>query len=471
MSSLPDARAEADREKRQVAFVSVVAAVVLTGGKLAVGLWTNSLGILSEAAHSGLDLVAAVITLFAVRFSSRPPDADHAYGHGKVENLSALFETVLLLATCVWITYEAVHRLFFQSNVHVRANAWAFGVVLGSIAIDVWRSRALLRVARKYDSQALEADALHFSTDVWSSTVVLVGLVGVVAGAHWGVPWLGKADAVAALGVSAIVVWVSLRLARRSVADLLDAAPAELPAQVRGAAQVPGVRAVRAVRVRKSGPEVFADVVLEVDAHRALEAAHGIADQAEAAILALLPRADVVVHLEPATDATDVHAVTSRIAARHGASAHGVRVYDQPGGRIMELHLELDPGLRLGEAHDRASAVESSLREALPELSRVITHLEPGGAAVIACTGEAPGAGEIIAYLGALLEQGIGLCDPHDIILQQGAAAPDLSFHCAAPPDQSLAEVHDASDRLELSLRERFPGLGRVTIHVEPPGE
>ena len=211
----------ADREKKNVALSSVLAAVFLTLMKLIVGIMTGSLGILAEVAHSGLDLVAAIVTLFAVRASGKPADSEHTYGHGKIENLSALFETLLLLITCAWIIYEAIQRLFFKS-VEIEASIWGFLVMIFAIGIDVSRSRALARVAQKYDSQALEADALHFSTDVWSSTVVIVGL-GLVKLSEWlHLPWLVKADAVAAMGVAGIVIYVSLQLGRRTIAGLLD---------------------------------------------------------------------------------------------------------------------------------------------------------------------------------------------------------------------------------------------------------
>jgi cation diffusion facilitator family transporter len=353
----PHDRAAANREKRAVALSSLLAAVALTAMKLGVGLWTNSLGVLSEAAHSGLDLLAAGVTLWAVRVSGRPADEDHTYGHGKVENLSALVETILLLVTCVWIVFEASRRLFFAAEIHVDANLWAFGVVLASIVIDFSRSRALSRVARKYQSQALEADALHFATDIWSSAVVLVGLIGVrVAEAlHW--QWLEAADAVAALGVAVIVVRVGLALGKKSVDDLLDRVPANLQEEVASAAaQVPGVRQIKQVRVRRSGPEVFTDVTLTVDQTAPFEGAHDIADQTESAVRAVLPAADVMVHVEPATDEKPDATTTVRLlAARHGLGVHGIRLYEENSERSLELHLEVDASLRLEEAHHLAS--------------------------------------------------------------------------------------------------------------------
>jgi len=206
------------KEKRSVALNSLLAALAITFLKLIVGISTLSLGILSEAAHSGLDLVAALITLLSVRVSDKPADAEHQYGHGKVENFSAFIETGLLLLTCVWIVWEAVRRLNGHHSVHIEPSLYAFGVMFLSMAVDWWRSRKLQVIADKYDSQALEADALHFSTDIVSSGVVALGLALVWAGAHWQIPWLAKADAVAALLVSGVLVYVSWRARLREFA-------------------------------------------------------------------------------------------------------------------------------------------------------------------------------------------------------------------------------------------------------------
>src|SRR6476661_7740796 len=212
-------------EKRAVAGHSVLAALAITALKIVVGVTTGSLGILSEALHSVLDLIAAIITLMSVRVSDKPADADHQYGHGKVENFSAFIETGLLLLTCVWIIYEAVKRLFFH-HVEIEPSIAAFAVMFFSMGVDFWRSHALGRIAAKYDSQALEADALHFSTDIWSSGIVIIGLTLVLLGRKYGIGWLRDADPVAALFVAGVVVYVSSRLARRTVDALLDAAPA-----------------------------------------------------------------------------------------------------------------------------------------------------------------------------------------------------------------------------------------------------
>ncbi|HTT71619.1 MAG TPA: cation diffusion facilitator family transporter [Anaeromyxobacteraceae bacterium] len=322
----------ARREKHLVAFGSLSAALLLTALKLVVGFSSGSIGILSEAAHSSLDLVAAFVTLWAIRASSKPADRDHPYGHGKIENFSALFETGLLLATCAFIAYEAVERLAYRT-VLVRVTPWAFGLMALSMVVDLSRSRALRRAASKHRSQALAADALHFATDVWSSAVVLLGLVGVWLAGRLEKPWLSKADAVAALGVAAIAVVVSLRLGKKSVDDLLDAAPAGLLERVARAAAVPGVASVSQVRVRQSGPDTFADVVLQVPRALSLAAAHDLADVAEEAIRRAVAGVDVVVHAEPAPEAEGASAIDPRRAESEAPPGTLRSAKERPGPR------------------------------------------------------------------------------------------------------------------------------------------
>jgi len=281
-----------EQEKQRVAGLSVIAAFLLTSFKLVIGLMTGSLGLLSEALHSGLDLFAAVITWFSVRISDKPPDKDHPYGHGKIENFSALVETFLLLITCAWIVYEAVKRLS-SGDTHIEVNVFSYIVVVTSIVIDITRSRALYKVARKYNSQALEADALHFSTDIWSSAVVLLGLIL----AHFG--WF-FADSVAALAVALIVLGVSYRLGKRAVDVLLDRSPASVVASVESIlGQAQGILRYHDLRVRSAGAENFIEVTIHVEAGLSLELAHEISHRIENQITTALPRSFVHVHIEP----------------------------------------------------------------------------------------------------------------------------------------------------------------------------
>src|SRR5437660_9803782 len=237
-------------EKGAVAGNSVLAAIAITSLKSVVGVSTGSLGILSEAAHSGLDLVAALVTFFSIRVSDKPADADHQYGHGKIENFSAFLETGLLLLTCVAIVYEAGLSLFYRP-VKIEPSLAAFGVMCLSMIVDYWRSRALGRIAAKYDSQSLDADALHFSTDIWSGAVVVLGLLLVMIGRTYGIGWLRDADPVAALVVAGLAVYVSWRLAGRTIDALLDAAPAGVRGKIIAAVRrVDGLLEIDRVRIR-----------------------------------------------------------------------------------------------------------------------------------------------------------------------------------------------------------------------------
>jgi cation diffusion facilitator family transporter len=292
--------ANAESEKSKAALSSVIAAVGLTTFKIIVGIATGSLGILAEAAHSGLDLVAALVTFLAVRISNKPADDHHSFGHGKIENLSALFETLLLLLTCVWIIYEAIQRLFFK-EVAVETSIWSFVVMGTSILIDVSRSRMLYAAARKYNSQALEADALHFSTDIWSSSVVILGLICLfISEKVPALSFLSKADAIAALGVAVIVVFVSIELGGRTIQALLDSAPAGMAKEIEAAVEaLPGIVDCHAVRIRHSGPHLFINTHIYVDGSMSLDAVHDLTHTVQDTIHRIAPNSDILIHPEP----------------------------------------------------------------------------------------------------------------------------------------------------------------------------
>jgi cation diffusion facilitator family transporter len=473
----PDEHGE--HEKKSVALSSVVAAVFLTGIKLVVGLLTGSLGILAEAAHSGLDLIAAVVTFLAVRVSGRPPDSEHHYGHGKIENLSALIETLLLLATCVWIIYEATSRLFFH-DVLVEVTPWSFAVMGISILVDFTRSRALMRAAKKHGSQALEADALHFSTDIWSSCVVIVGLGGVLLAhrlensAPTAAHWLYRADAIAALGVSLIVIYVSIRLGNRTIAVLMDRAPRGSSDLVqRAIATLSGVSEVRQVRVRQSGPSTFVDLVLSVKADTSVERAHSIAAEAENAVHQLVPNSDVMVHVEPCAANAEGPVETIRgIAAAHGVEIHDVILRDANGHQTLEMHAEVPDHLSVNHAHERVSAIERSLLREMPAVEDVVVHIEPSSNKSM-CQ---PAAESVWPAMQEAMEQlrrqHPSLRDCHSVsITSDGRDRLGLSFHCTVSPDLSIAEAHDLTTRIEVFLHGQFPDLAHILIHVEPQEE
>lgn len=455
-------------EKRAVAGNSVLAAIAITALKIVVGVTTGSLGILSEALHSALDLIAAIITFMSVRVSDKPADADHQYGHGKVENFSAFLETGLLLLTCFWIIYEAVKRLFFH-HVHIEPSVYAFLVMFVSMGVDFWRSRALGRIAAKYDSQALEADALHFSTDIWSSGIVVVGLLLVLLGRIWNIDWLRDADPVAALFVAGVVVYVSWRLARRTIDALLDAAPAGVRNKIIAAvSSVDGLLEVDRVRIRRAGNRYFADLSVGVARNVTFQRSEQMATAVTDAVHDVLPDADVVVHSIPRPVSTEnIFDRVRAVATRHNVNVHDVSVQDLLGKLHVEQHLELDENLSLKEAHDRVTVLESEIREEVPEISSIITHIE-SEPATIEPGDELIHDARLEKRLKAVAAEFPEILDMHDIQIKRVRGRVYVSAHCTMSDELPLSSVHDTSTDLEIRFKQEFPKLFRVLIHPEP---
>ncbi len=452
-----------NREKQRIALSSVAAAVFLTAIKLVVGLETNSLGILSEAAHSGLDLLAAILTFAAVRIADRPPDKDHPYGHGKVENVSALLQTVLLFLTCAWIVWEAIHRLL-SHEVHIEANLWSFLVMAVAIGIDMSRSRALSRTARKHNSQALEADALHFSSDVWSSLVVLAGLVFV----SFGFPTV---DAVAAIGVALLVLFVSYRLGRRTIDALMDKVPEGLEGKIHDAIRsVGGVEDIRSIRVRQSGAKVFVDTTIGIRRTTPFHHAHAIMDEVETAVQVIRADIDVVVHAEPIESGDETIADKVRmIVVREGQRApHNLEVHQSDGKHYIEFDLEYLKGNSFTAAHDVASLIEKKIRDEIPLVGKTTIHMEeyePEENQFEDVTGR-----ESVLRQGVeqcvLMNSNIVAC--HDITILKEEDSFNVSLSCRIESSKSLGEVHSLISETEAALYRNFPALRRVTIHAEP---
>jgi cation diffusion facilitator family transporter len=456
------------REKRAVAGNSVLAALLITTLKVVVGITTGSLGILSEAAHSGLDLVAATVTFFSVRVSDKPADADHQYGHGKFENFSAFIETGLLLLICIWIVYEAIKRLFFL-DVEIEPSAAAFLVMFLSIGVDAWRSRALGRIAAKYDSQALEADALHFSTDIWSSSVVILGLALVWLGRIYQVQWLRRADPIAALFVAGVVISVSWRLARRTVDALLDAAPAGVRSQILERIRtVEGVLEVERVRFRKAGNRFFADVSVGLERNFTFQRSQQVSDAVTSRVREVLPDADVMVHSVPrAGQAENIFDRIRGVATRHNFNVHDVSVQDLNGQLHVEQHLELDERLSMKEAHDEVTRLEAEMRGEVPEIATILTHIE-SEPATIERGEEVVREPELEERLKNIVKEFPEVKDVHEFQFKKVRARLYVSCHCTLPDDMPLSRVHDVQTSLEIRFKHDAPELFRVLIHPEP---
>lgn len=456
-------------EKRSAAGMSMLAACVMTVLKILAGILTGSLGLLSDAAHSGLDLLGAALTFFSVRISDKPADEDHPYGHGKIETLSAFTETFLMAASCLWIVSEAVWRIFVHP-VALSFTVWPFAVLALSIAVDFTRARTLRRVAQRSGSQALEADALHFSSDIWSSLAVALGLLASDLGVVFHQPWLRFADPIAALLVSAVILRFSWRLARRTIAVLLDAAPAESRRRIVDAVgNLTGVLGVERVRVRRSGSGYFADLSVAVPRLDTFQHTEALVERITDTVERILPQTDVVVHTVPRQGLSEsIFDKIRGVALRNNVGLHDVSVHSTPGGFHVEQHIEVPEAMPLVEAHKFVCDIESQMRRELPEIRSVLTHIESEPATI-----ERParldedrsmqeGLRRIVTQLGG------AALDVHDIVLRHVGDRVHLSCHCTLPDNLPMHKVHDVITELEDRFKLAYPQISRVLIHPEP---
>jgi cation diffusion facilitator family transporter len=462
---------EAARERRLAALGSVGSALTLVSLKVFLTVVTGSLGVLSEALHSILDLVAAVITYLSVRVADKPADADHLYGHGKVESFSAFVETGLLLLTALYIIWEAFQRLLFH-EVHIRPSLWAI-VILGlCAAIDLVRSRALSRVARRYPSEALEADALHFSTDVWSTLVVIVGISAAWLGEKFHLEWLIYTDAIAALGVAGVILWIGSRLGKRTVDALLDVAPPGVRERIASeVGKLEGVLAAERVRVRRAGQRYFVDVTISVPRTQSFEQVHAASDAVEERIKEIIP-ADVMVHMEPrARSGENIFETIRAIAQRRGLAVHELSAHQVDGRLFIELHLEVDERASLQRAHRLASQLEDDIHRAADANAVVNIHIEPLGAHIAGAEEMTELSRAVQEFLGGLSAEYSELKDCHEVHVRSVEHKILVSCHCAMEGSLPITDVHDVTAALEDRVKERFPQISRVTIHPEPVEE
>ena len=459
------------REKKLAALGSVGSAVILVSLKAFLAVATGSLGILSEMMHSVLDLVAAVITYLSVRVADKPADADHLYGHGKVESFSAFVETGLLLLTALYIIYEALRRLFLH-EIHLHPSVTAIVILLAAMGIDLVRSRALSRVARKYPSEALQADALHFSTDVWSTFVVVIGITAAWLGQKFGAPWLAYTDAFAALAVAGVIIWIGGRLGKQTLDALLDVAPSGLRERIEEAAGgVDGVLSIDRVRVRRAGQRHFVDVTISVPRTATLEQAHATSDAVEQRISQIVP-SDVVVHLEPrAPTGENLFDTIRAVAQHHGLPVHELSAHMFDGHLFIELHLEVDEKASLSTAHARATELEDDIRRATDPQARINIHIEPLGAKIAGAEEMRDLGRAVQLFLGSLQSEYNEMANCHEVHVRSVDHKILVSCHCAMPGNLPVTEVHDLTAALEDRVKEKFPQIFRVTIHPEPVEE
>ncbi len=453
-------------EKQSVALVSILASAVLAGSKFIAAMFTGSLGILSEAIHSVIDFGATIITYFAIRWGDRPADDEHHYGHAKIESIAALVETGLLFVTTGWIAWEAINRLMDGSGHAVEVTWWAIAIIAGSILIDYNRVRVLRRVAKKTSSEALEADALHFSSDMWSSIVVLAGL-----GAVWaGIP---AADSIAALIVSGFIAYAGWELGARTLNTLLDAAPAGATEIVRGLVNdVHGVLAIKSIRLKPAGPTMFTAIVVEVARTMPIDDIVKTKDAVRQAVQDRFPNADITVTANPVPlDNETVFQKVVLIATRRNLAIHHLTV-QQIGERLaVSFDLEVDGSTPLGAAHDTATALETAIRHELGSDVEVESHIEPQPERML--RGQDAPSGLTAKVSAALMELAAAhdrLSDIHSIRLRKTEEGLFLHYHCRCSPAETVEAIHRDIDRVEAGLKDRFSDIRRVIAHAEPLG-
>jgi cation diffusion facilitator family transporter len=462
---------EGIREKKIAALASVGTALVLVSLKIFLTWYTGSLGVLSEALHSGLDLVAAIITYLSVRISDRPADADHTYGHAKVESFSAFVETGLLLLTALYVIYEAFHRLLTRS-VHLEPSLIAIAVLAGMAGMDVIRSRALGKVARKHRSEALEADALHFSTDVWSTTVVMFGMACAWVGQRFNAEWLYYADPLAALFVAGVIIWVGSQLGKRTLDALLDAAPVGMQGRIASAVQeMDGVLSAERVRVRRVGSQHFVDVTISVPRTASFEQVHAISDAVEKRVEQIVP-ADVMVHMEPRAPSGETLFDTIRaIAHRRGLAIHEISAHQMDRKKFVEMHMEVDEHLSLREAHRQATELEEEILRESAGIAGVNIHIEPLGMHIATAGVMEELAAAVQEHVNSLRTEYSELLNCHQVLVREADQKITVSCHCAMDGDLPITQIHDVTEALQDRIKERFPQIFVVNIHPEPVEE
>lgn len=459
-----NANASQAEQKEAAALSSIAASTGMTIAKAVAAVMTGSLGLLSEAIHGLLDVGATVMTWFAVRIADEPADDLHHYGHAKIESVAALFETGLLFLASGWIIWEAIQRLLGHGG-DVEASWVAVAVVVASILVDFFRARNLKKVAAETGSQALEADALHFSSDMWSSAVVLVGL---------GFVWFGfpLGDAIAAIGVSLFVCLAGWRLGKRTIDSLMDAAPDGIADQVKAIAEgISGVVAIERVRARPSGAKIFVDLDIAVSRMRSLDDMAAIKERVVSAMAAALPQVDIAIVAHPrALDDETVHERIMVIARNRGIAIHHLTVQTLADERMsVSLDLEVDGRMPLAQAHEVATGLEEAIEAELGPGSEVETHIEPITVDRLAGLDlDAASLAEIRGELEAAAERGGIVADVHAVRARATEEGVIVNFHCHAAPTIGVAELHAAIDDVERAVRARHLGVRRVIGHGEP---
>jgi len=453
-----------NHRKEKVALNSVIASFLLAAMKLIVGIVTGSIGIISEAAHSGLDFGAVSITYFAVRVSDKPADREHQYGHTKLESVAALVQTVLLLLTSGWIIYAAVHRLLYRTS-DVRVAWYSVLVLVISIVVDFSRSRMLKKAAMETRSQALEADALHFNSDILSSAVVLVGILFVAAG-------MVRADAIAAIAVALLIAYAAVRLGKKTVDVLIDAAPEGLADKIVLITRaVDGVIRIEKIRVKPAGPFAFVEMTLDVSRTLSLENVQLICSSIEEKVRELLPVADITINTKPI--ALDCETIAERIhviGVNHNLHVHNISSNVAEDKKYISFDVEVEHNLTIKEAHEVVSSLEKEIRRELDGNLDISIHIDPLRSeerrSQTVSPDEEAAVRKVISRAAETID---GIYEVHRIQIRKTEKGKlFITLHCSFDDGVLLEDVHSITSKFEGVIYQTVPNAGQVIIHAEP---
>lgn len=447
---------------RRVALISLLWTATIAAAKLTVGVLTGSVAVLGDGFHSALDVVTSTFTLAAVRIAARPPDAEHPYGHGRAENLAALGSAGVMALVGAGVAVEAARRLAAGTDLH--APWYALAVAAGAIVVDAWRAVVVRRAARRYRSPALAADAANFTADIAESAAVLAGLAATRAG----VP---AADPVAAFVVVAAMWVMAGRIGLAAVHVLMDRQPDALTSRVVDAVRdVGGVISVGEPRLRRSGPDIHAEVTVGVGRTTSVERSHEITEAVEEAVAQAVPGARTIVHVEPSHEGEDIVARTLAAADRVGMAdqVHNVLAIRHPEGLWLMLHAKVPAATALGPAHEATLELERELRTEVPGLARVEIHLEPHEPRYLRGSVVSAQRGDLVAAATSIAEAHPPISRCHEVAVSRADDGYHVVMHCEADASTSIADIHDASLRAESEIHRRFADVRSVTVHFEP---
>jgi cation diffusion facilitator family transporter len=453
--------------KVKVALNSLFAAVFITGIKILAAYFSGSLAILTEVVNSGIDIFVCLVTIFSVKYAAKPADDDHNYGHEKAENISALIQVLFLFGTSSFILYEAVQRIFLGKHPDLNITIWTFAALITSMVIDFIRARALNRIADETKSNALKADALHFSSDIMSSMIVIVGLIF----SYYG---YDKADAISAFVVAVIIIILGVNMSRKAIDSLLDRVPPGLSEKIRyETLLIEGVEGIRNFRIRSTGPKIFIDMVINISRIIPFSKAHDIMDAVERRLNQLIDNADIVIHSEPVeTDKETINDKIKMIVNSYGLKCHDIFSHKIGNEIFSELHVEVTDTNDLIKAHDRITEVEEKIKSEIGIISNVKIHIDEPSNILYDTTDITAKSEDMITEIKKIISQNrdVTECGEFSVIITNGKIR--VSLNCTFDYHFSLDEVHDIVTLLESKilseLKERYPKLSNVIIHAEP---